>query len=81
MKVRIGKGKTKYGPGVEIKLSGDEVAIAIDTYLVAHGIHVDGPRTITVNGDLCEKGRVYVDPSGFVMHKGKRLNGDGTIDG
>lgn len=75
MKVKKGKGTTKYGPGVEIKLSGCEVATAIDAYLVAHGIHVSGPRTITVNGELCEKGSVYVDPSGSVIHEGIRILG------
>ena len=78
MKVRHGAGKTQYGPGVEIKLSGDEVATAIDAYLVARGLHVSGPRTITVNGDLCNKGRVYVDPSGFVIHNGKKISGRGN---
>lgn len=75
MKVKKGRGKTQYGPGVEIALSGDEVAIAIDAYLVAHNIHVDGPRTITVNGELCGTGLVYVDPSGSVIHQGKRISG------
>lgn len=75
MKVKKGRGKTQYGPGVEIALSGDEVAIAIDAYLVAHGIHVAGPRTITVNGSLCERGEVYVDPSGSVIYEGKRRSG------
>lgn len=77
MKVDFGKGKTQYGPGVEIELSGNEVATAIDAYLVAHGVHVSGARTITVNGELCESGRVYVDPSGFVIHDGERLTGRG----
>lgn len=77
MRVRYGKGRTGFGPGVEIKLSGDDVAIAIDAYLVAHGIVVRGPRTIRVNGDLCERGRVYVDPSGFVIYNGKKLSGRG----
>lgn len=77
MKVKYGKGKTEYGPGVEIKLTGDEVARAIDAYLVAHGIHVSGPRTVTVNGDLCERGRVYVDPSGFVIADGEKYDGRG----
>lgn len=80
MKIKHGKGKTEYGPGVEIKLTGNEVAIAIDAYLVAHGVYVSGPRTITVNGDLCEKGRVYVDPSGFVVTDGKRYTGRGEIE-
>jgi hypothetical protein len=77
MRVKYGGGKTEYGPGVLVELTGDEVAIAIDAYLVAHKIHVSGPRTISVNGELCQEGRVYVDPSGFVIHKGKELNGRG----
>ena len=75
MKVKKGRGRTTYGPGVEIKLSGDEVAIAISAYLVSHGIHVSGPRTITVNGSLCTIGEVYVDPSGRVIYNGKSISG------
>ena len=59
--------------GVDIHLSGDEVATAIDAYLVSHSIHVNGPRTITVNGQLCEVGKVYVDPSGQVIAEGERI--------
>lgn len=77
MKVEYGDGRTGFGPGVTIDLTGDEVATAIDAYLVAHGVHVSGPRTITVNGDLCQAGFVYVDPSGFVVANGKRLDGRG----
>jgi hypothetical protein len=77
VKVEHGDGKTGFGPGVTIDLTGDEVATAIDAYLVAHGVHVSGPRTITVNGDLCHAGFVYVDPSGFVVANGKRLDGRG----
>ena len=80
MEVRFGKGKTEYGPGVEVDLTGDEVATAIDAYLVAHGVHVSGPRTVTVNGELCGDGNVYVDPSGFAMFNGERWNGRGTRD-
>lgn len=80
MDVRFGNGPTQYGPGVNIELTGDEVANAIETWLVAHNVHVGGARTITVNGDLCEAGRVYVDPGAFVMVDGKRWNGRGTID-
>lgn len=79
MEVKFGKGKSEYGPGVEINLTGDEVAIAIDAYLTAHQIYVRGPRTITVNGELCEVGRVYVDPNGFVMYGGQRYEGRGRI--
>ena len=78
MEIKYGRGRTEYGPGVAIELTGDEVAIAIDAWLVAHGVHVDGPRTITVNGELCERGQVYVDPSGFVITLGgNKLKGSG----
>lgn len=77
MKVEFGKGKTIYGPGVQIDLTGDEVARAIDAYLTAHGIHVSGPRTIRVNGELCESGSIYVDPSGRVIDNGKGYDGRG----
>ena len=77
MKVRIGDGKTKYGPGVAIELTGEEVATAIDAFLVSRNIYVDGPRTISVNDNLCESGRVYVDPSGFVIAGGEKLSGRG----
>lgn len=77
MRVKRGGGTTEYGPGVLIELTGDEVAIAIDAYLAAHRVHVDGPRTITVNGELCQEGQIYVDPSGQVISKGKRFSGRG----
>lgn len=50
----------------------------ISAYLVAHDIHVVGPRTITVNKELCDCGKVYVDPSGFVVHNGKKTDGRGA---
>lgn len=75
MEIQYGKGKTKYGTGVQIDLTGDEIAIAIDAYLTAHDVNVRGARTITVNGELCEKGEVYVDPSGFVVAKGIKYDG------
>lgn len=77
MRVRPGNGPTEYGPGVDIDLTGDEVAVAITSYLVAHGVHIDGPRTVTVNGSLCTHGQVYVDPSGFVIFRGERISGRG----
>lgn len=79
MKVKYGGGKTKFGPGISIELTGDEVAIAIDAWLVAHGVHVGGPRTITVNGALCDTGEVYIDPSGYVVANGERLSGRGPF--
>lgn len=80
MEVKFGNGSTEFGPGVLVSLSGDELAIAIDTYLAAHGFHVTGPRTTYVNGKLCQKAEIYVDPSGSVMVNGTRYNGRGTID-
>lgn len=75
MKIKLGKGTSKYGPSVQINLTGDEVAIAIDSYLVAHKVYVSGPRTVTVNGKLCKKGGIYVDPSGTVIADGRGWNG------
>jgi hypothetical protein len=77
MEIQYGEGKTKFGPGVSIELTGDEVATAISAWLVAHGVHYSGPRTITVNGELCQKGHIYVDPSGFVIADGEKFDGRG----
>lgn len=77
MNISFGKGKTEYGTGVQIDLTGDEVATAIDAYLVARGIIVDGARTILVNGELCQQGQIYVDPSGRVIANGEGWNGRG----
>jgi hypothetical protein len=77
MQVNFGKGETEFGPGVQIDLTGDEVAIAIEAYLLAHSVRISGPRTIRVNGKLCSTGKIYVDPSGFVIHHGKRIDGRG----
>jgi len=77
MKVKFGKGKTKFGPGVEINLSGNEVAKAIDAYLVANGAEIYGARTITINGELCSNAEIYIDPSGGVLYKGRGYSGIG----
>ncbi len=69
MKIKKAKGKTKYGSGINIKLTGDEVATAIMTYLTANDVHIFGARTIRVNGELCESGNVYIDPSGYCIDK------------
>lgn len=76
MKVTLGRGKTEFGRGVDIILSGDEVAIAIDAYLVAHKVYVSGPRSVMVNEKLCVDGRVYVDPSGSVISENELINGN-----
>jgi hypothetical protein len=77
MDIMHGNGTTEYGPGVIIDLTGDEVALAISAFLVAHDVHIVGPRTIRVNGDLCDTGCIYVDPSGFVIAHGEKISGRG----
>lgn len=77
MKIKYGNGRTICGPGVKIDLSGYEVAAAINAFLCAHYVYVDGPRTIRVNGELIEKGSVCIDPSGFVMDNGTKYSGRG----
>ena len=78
MKVKFGKGTTEYGPGVQINLKSEEVALAILAYLVAKNTHISGAMTIRVNGEMIKEGSIYVDPSGSVVSKGKRWKGDGT---
>jgi hypothetical protein len=75
MKIKKGNEITQYGPGVDILLTGDEVATAIHSYLMARGVHISGARTTYVNGLLCQSGHVYVDPSGFVISDGNKING------
>lgn len=79
MKVKYGNGLTESGPGVSVEMTGDEVAKAIDAYLVAHGISVKGPRTIRLNGTLCTHMdmSMHVDPSGSVIADGIRFSGSG----
>lgn len=75
MKIKKGKGISKYGKGILITLTGSEVATAISAYLYAHNIYTNGAITINVNGELIKNGTVYVDPSGFVIKKGVRYLG------
>ena len=77
MEIKHGKGTTEYGKGIDINLTGNEIAIAIDAYLVSHGKYISGARTITINGSLIKFGNVYVDPSGFVISEGKKISGRG----
>lgn len=81
MKVDIGNGTTEFGPGVSIELSGVEVATAILAYLVAQGVHINGPRTLRVNGELIESGGVSVDPTGSVQRFNACYSGRGGITG
>lgn len=75
MNIEKGIGNSELGPGIAIQLTGDEVASAIESYLVAHNVYVNGPRTITVNNELCKFGFIYVDPMGNVIHNGQRHSG------
>lgn len=77
MKIKLGNGKSILGPGIDIEMSGNDVVLAITAYLIAHNIRIDGARTITVNNELCKYARVRVDPSGFVIRNGKKINGKG----
>jgi hypothetical protein len=77
MTLTHGKG---VGHGVYINLTGEEVAMAIHSWLVAHGVYISGPRTIRVNEELCREGYVYVDPSGSVVHNGRRFCGGGNME-
>lgn len=79
MKVEYGNGMTQYGPGVHVHLTGDEVARAIDDYLLTRGAVVSGARTITVNNQRCNHGDV-LDPSDFVAHNEEKLNGRGHTE-
>lgn len=77
--VKYGEG---LGPGVLITLDGNEVAHAIDLYLMSQGVVVRGPRTIRCDGELFvgKVTTVYVDPSGFVIHEGEKFLGSGPSD-
>lgn len=64
--------------GRTIELDGDELARAVDVYLLAQGVVVDGPRTVSVAiaGGPQTIARsvsvsVCVDPSGRVIHGGR----------
>lgn len=80
MMIVHGKGATEFGPGVSINLTGDEVAIAIDAWLVSQRVHVKGPRTINVNDEMIQCGHIYVDPSGSVIVNGQEIFGNGKND-
>lgn len=62
--------------GTYIILDGNELARAIDVYLYAQGVLVQGSRTIVVdspdNGSF-PGAEVFVEPSGHVVHEGKEV--------
>lgn len=81
MKVTYGRGTTVYGPGVEVKLTGNEVAEAIVSWIGTKGVQIKGPRTVrSVNGELMAAVEVYVDPSGVVeTPDGYAFSGRGQV--
>lgn len=80
MNISFGNGQTEHGPGVQIDLTGEDVATAIYAFLMAHGVFTNGPATITVNGKRIEYGSMYVDPSGRVISKDYAWNGKGYME-
>jgi hypothetical protein len=78
MDIQFGDKKTEYGPGVQINLTGDEIASAIRAYLVAVGVNIQGASTTFVNDALIKDGAIYVDPSGSVIADGVGWSGRGN---
>lgn len=78
--MKIVPHKTSHGTAVEIELSGSDIAVAISAWLVARRVTVIGARTITVNGELINCGRVWVDPSGRVMRKGVEIGLESNLN-
>lgn len=72
MRVKRGTASDDSHPGVTIDLTGDEVATAIRHWLHGQGVLIFGSSTVRVDGNLCDSGQVYVDPSGNVVYNGKR---------
>lgn len=66
MLIRTGSGSMVHGPGIEIHLTGNEVAHAIDEYLENRNIIIKGSRTIKYYGTLLSDFQIYVDPSAKV---------------
>jgi hypothetical protein len=80
MEIQFGKGKTKYGKGIQIDLTCEEIARAIYAYLMSHNVVINGAATIRVNDELIKKGEIYVDPSGRVIADGIGWSGHGHLE-
>ena len=63
---------TDFGTPVSVELTPNDVATAIFAYCVAKGIHINGPRTVSMDGKLLRRAIIFVDPSGFVVRNGVR---------
>jgi hypothetical protein len=64
--------KNTIGLAAEIILPADEVATAIEAYLVAHRVVVVGPRTTKMKG---LNAAISVDPSGYAIINGVKYSG------
>jgi len=58
---------------VYIRLTGDELALAVDAYIRSCGVRFGGPRTVCIHEQeprpatsSCPRATVYVDPLGWV---------------
>lgn len=75
MRIETENATTEHGSGVSVHLDGKEVATAIDAWLTAHGIRINGPKTIMVNGQLCEQGHVHADSPSYLEVNGEKISG------
>ena len=69
-----------------IELDGNELALAVDVYLLAHDVVIDGARTIrlaTAGGLRTVAGKfsvfVHVDPDGRAIHDGQLVIDRGVL--
>jgi hypothetical protein len=61
---------------VTIHLDGNEIATAIDAYLVSQKVDVFGPRTITANDTILSDVNAKVFVEGSVVSNGARIGQD-----
>lgn len=55
MIIMYGNGKTEFGPGIDIKLTADELADAIMKYVELHDVEIKGARTARVMVNFAKK--------------------------
>ena len=61
---------------VTIHLDGNEIATAIDAYLLSQKVYVSGPRTITANDTILSDVNAKVLVEGSVVSDGVRIGQD-----
>jgi hypothetical protein len=60
MNIKYGNTQSKRGHSIIIELDGAEVAEAIDAWIIGRGVYVSGERAVTVNGEICHTGQIYI---------------------